>query len=90
MLSTQFLLKNTLAKNVSKQGLALFSLELANNYSTISKAMICEKHGKPKDVLGYYFVTIIILYLFLYLYLYLYLYFIINKLKLILIINYKL
>ncbi|ORY56504.1 NAD(P)-binding protein [Neocallimastix californiae] len=52
MLSTQFLLKNTLAKNVSKQGLALFSLELANNYSTISKAMICEKHGKPKDVLG--------------------------------------
>jgi len=51
MLSTQSLLKNALAKGVSNSGLALSSLKLANNYSTISKAMVCEKHGQPKDVL---------------------------------------
>jgi len=59
MLSTQSLLKNALAKGVSNSGLALSSLKLANNYSTISKAMVCEKHGQPKDVLKYYFYRII-------------------------------
>jgi len=53
MLSTQSLIKNALAKNVSKKGIAIYSLKLANNFSTISKAMVCEKHGKPKEVLRY-------------------------------------
>jgi len=52
MLSTQSLLKNALAKGViSTPKMALSSLKLSNNYSTISKAMVCEKHGQPKDVL---------------------------------------
>jgi len=55
MLSTQSLLKNALAKSVSTRSLALSTLKLANNYSTISKAMVCEKHGQPKDVLRYSF-----------------------------------
>jgi len=51
MFSSQILLKNAVGNSSSIKGLALSSLKLANNYSSISKAMICEKHGKPKDVL---------------------------------------
>lgn len=51
MLSTQTILKNFLSTKI--QSNATFSaLKLAKNYGTISKAMVIEKHGQPKDVLG--------------------------------------
>jgi len=52
MLSTQPLLKKALFKGVASTPLSLSPLKLANNYSTISKAMVCEKYGQPKNVLS--------------------------------------
>jgi len=53
MLSTSFALKNVLSKGaISAPKMILPSLKLTNNYSTISKAMVCEKHGQPKKVLS--------------------------------------
>jgi len=52
MLSTQFLNKCLIKGVVSSKKIGPFSLKLVNNYSTISKAMVCEKHGQPKDVLN--------------------------------------
>jgi len=46
-------LKNVLVKGaISAPKISLSSLKLANNYSTISKAMVCSRYGQPKDVLS--------------------------------------
>jgi len=53
MISASSLLKNTLAKGaITAPRMTLSSLKFTNNYSTISKAMVCSKYGQPKDVLS--------------------------------------